>query len=32
MPGINGLEVCRLIRQEPELSNTYIVLLTARAT
>tara|TARA_B100000674_G_C37549325_1_gene782103 strand:+ start:260 stop:652 length:393 start_codon:yes stop_codon:yes gene_type:complete len=30
MPGINGLEVCRLIRQEPELSDTYVVLLTAK--
>ena len=30
MPGIDGLEACRKIRENPELANTYIVLLTAK--
>ena len=30
MPGIDGLEVCRRIRSTPSLSETYIVLLTAK--
>jgi signal transduction histidine kinase len=31
MPGINGLDVCEKLRQNPELSDMKIVLLTARA-
>ena len=30
MPGIDGLEVCRQIRQSEELSHTYVALLTAK--
>lgn len=30
MPGIDGLEVCKQIRQTPALENTYIALLTAK--
>jgi sigma-B regulation protein RsbU (phosphoserine phosphatase) len=29
MPGLNGLEVCRQIKQTPELSTTYFILLTS---
>ena len=31
MPGMSGLEVCRFIRSDPELMNTPVILLTARA-
>lgn len=30
MPNKDGLEVCRAIREEPELSSTYIIMLTAK--
>jgi DNA-binding response OmpR family regulator len=30
MPGIDGLELCRRIKQEPALSNTHVILLTAK--
>lgn len=30
MPGMNGLEACRLMRAEPQLSHTHVVLLSAR--
>jgi two-component system, cell cycle response regulator len=30
MPGIDGLELCRRMRQDPLLSNVYVILLTAR--
>jgi sigma-B regulation protein RsbU (phosphoserine phosphatase) len=30
MPEVDGLEVCRRVRDEPRLQSTYIVLLTAR--
>jgi len=30
MPAVDGLELCRRIRQDPALSNVYIILLTAR--
>ena len=30
MPGIDGLEVCRKMRNTPSLSETYIALLTAK--
>jgi DNA-binding response OmpR family regulator len=31
MPGLDGLEVCRRIRQDPTKQSTYVILLTARA-
>ena len=31
MPGMNGLEVCRAVRQDPELADLPIILMTARA-
>ena len=30
MPGIDGLELCRRIKREPTLSNTHVILLTAK--
>ena len=30
MPGIDGLELCRRMRQDPLFSNVYVILLTAR--
>jgi CheY-like chemotaxis protein len=30
MPGIDGLEICRRVRNEPKLSSSYLILLTAR--
>lgn len=30
MPGLDGLEVCRQVREQPSMKNTYIVLLTAK--
>jgi DNA-binding response OmpR family regulator len=30
MPGMDGLEVCRLVRQSPSPTPTYIILLTAK--
>ena len=31
MPGIDGRELCRLIRRDPALSHLYVILLTARS-
>lgn len=31
MPGMNGLEVCREVRSDPELADLPIILMTARA-
>jgi DNA-binding response OmpR family regulator len=31
MPGMDGLEVCRLVRQSPSATPTYIILLTANS-
>ncbi|WP_028049754.1 response regulator transcription factor [Cellulomonas sp. URHD0024] len=31
MPGLSGIDVCRIIRAEPELSSTRVIMLTARA-
>ena len=31
MPGMSGLEVCKFIRADPELTGTPVILLTARA-
>jgi DNA-binding response OmpR family regulator len=30
IPKLNGFEVCRQIRQDPELSRTFVLILTAR--
>ena len=30
MPKMNGMEVCRRVKKEPELNNVFIVLLTAK--
>jgi sigma-B regulation protein RsbU (phosphoserine phosphatase) len=30
MPGMDGLEVCRKLKSDPELANTYFILLTAK--
>lgn len=30
MPGMNGVELCRLIRQRPETSETPVIMLSAR--
>ncbi len=30
MPEINGYDVCRIIKNDPELKNTYIIMLTAK--
>lgn len=30
MPKMNGLEVCRWVKNEPSLQNTYIIILTAK--
>src|SRR5574337_1311528 len=30
LPGIDGLEVCKKLKAEPELANTAIVMLTAK--
>jgi sigma-B regulation protein RsbU (phosphoserine phosphatase) len=30
MPGMDGLEVCRRLKSDPELANTYFILLTAK--
>jgi DNA-binding response OmpR family regulator len=30
MPKMNGLEVCRRVKDEPSLQNTYIIILTAK--
>ena len=31
MPGIDGVETCRLLRENPDLTNTHILFLTARS-
>jgi DNA-binding response OmpR family regulator len=30
MPEINGYDVCRIIKNDPELKNTYVIMLTAK--
>lgn len=30
MPEINGYDVCRTIKSDPELKNTYVIMLTAK--
>ncbi len=30
MPEINGYDVCRIIKNDPDLKNTYIIMLTAK--
>ncbi len=30
MPEMNGYEVCRVIKNDPQLKNTYIIMLTAK--
>lgn len=30
IPKLNGFEVCRIVKQEPALSGTYIIMLTAK--
>jgi DNA-binding response OmpR family regulator len=31
MPGLSGIDVCRMIRAEPEIAQTLVIMLTARA-
>jgi CheY-like chemotaxis protein len=31
MPGMSGIEVCRAIRQDPDLSSTKVILMTAKS-
>jgi len=31
MPGLSGIDVCRMIRADPELAATRVIMLTARA-
>jgi two-component system alkaline phosphatase synthesis response regulator PhoP len=30
MPGLSGYEVCQFVRHDPDMSNTYIIMLTAK--
>jgi len=30
MPEMNGYDVCRIIKNDPELSKTYVIMLTAK--
>jgi two-component system phosphate regulon response regulator PhoB len=30
MPGLSGIEVCRAIREDPDLAGTQIIIMTAR--
>jgi two-component system alkaline phosphatase synthesis response regulator PhoP len=30
MPEMNGYDVCRIIKNDPELKNTYVIMLTAK--
>jgi two-component system, OmpR family, alkaline phosphatase synthesis response regulator PhoP len=32
MPGMSGLEVCEKVKANPELTNTYIIMITSMAT
>ncbi|WP_412753616.1 response regulator transcription factor [Krasilnikovia sp. M28-CT-15] len=31
MPGLSGIDVCRMIRADPEIADTMVLMLTARA-
>jgi CheY-like chemotaxis protein len=31
MPGVNGLEVCRQLKADPELKHTYVIVVSAKA-